>query len=194
MKSCGVQSHSYATCKQQQCRLCSLPSTRIRNDKIARYSATRASDKTRRQSSTWELLYCQSDNRTETQAIDEAETRTDLDQAPLGLRVRILLTKWMSLHHCCQTPYQGYYDQVSGFCYGWHLVRRNRVKGYLEWNECTVCLNIYSGFGGLEVVCWPLVPKFVGSHPQRAFLPTGSKAVGRSHVVALRHVKCKCKV
>jgi hypothetical protein len=22
-----------------------------------------------------------------------------------------------------------------------------------------------SGFGGLEVACWPLVPKFAGSHP-----------------------------
>jgi len=47
-----------------------------------------------------------------------------------------------------------------------------------------------SGFGGLEVVCWPLVPKFAGSHPaeavgflgrknpQHAFLRRGSKAVG----------------
>ena len=47
-----------------------------------------------------------------------------------------------------------------------------------------------SGFGGLEVVYWPLVPKFAGSHPaeaveflgrknpQHAFLRRGSKAVG----------------
>jgi len=46
------------------------------------------------------------------------------------------------------------------------------------------------GFGGLEVACWPLVPKFAGSHPaeavgflgrkipQHAFLRGGSKAVG----------------
>jgi len=46
-----------------------------------------------------------------------------------------------------------------------------------------------SGFGGLEVACWPLVPKFAGSHlakavgflgrknPQHAFLKRGSKAV-----------------
>jgi hypothetical protein len=45
------------------------------------------------------------------------------------------------------------------------------------------------GFGGLEVACWPLVPKFAGSNPaeavwffgrknpQRAFLRKGSKAV-----------------
>ena len=25
-----------------------------------------------------------------------------------------------------------------------------------------------SGFGGLEVACWPLVPKFAGSHPSEA--------------------------
>ena len=47
-----------------------------------------------------------------------------------------------------------------------------------------------SGFGGLEVACWPLVPKFASSHPteaveflgrknpQHAFLRRGSKAVG----------------
>jgi hypothetical protein len=47
-----------------------------------------------------------------------------------------------------------------------------------------------SGFGGLEVACWPLVPKFAGSHPaeavgflgqknsEHAFLRRGSKAVG----------------
>jgi hypothetical protein len=47
-----------------------------------------------------------------------------------------------------------------------------------------------SGFGGLEIACWPLVPKFAGSHrveavgylgrknPQHAFLQRESKAVG----------------
>jgi hypothetical protein len=46
------------------------------------------------------------------------------------------------------------------------------------------------GFGGLEVACWPFVPKFTGSHLaedvgflgrknlQHAFLRRGSKAVG----------------
>jgi hypothetical protein len=46
-----------------------------------------------------------------------------------------------------------------------------------------------SGFGGLKVACWPLVPKFVGSNPaeavglfgrknpQHAFLRRGNKAV-----------------
>ena len=52
-------------------------------------------------------------------------------------------------------------------------------------------LNIdKSGFGGLEVTCWPLVPKFAGSNPaeavgfsgqkknpQHAFLRKGSKDV-----------------
>jgi hypothetical protein len=27
----------------------------------------------------------------------------------------------------------------------------------------------WSGFGGLEVTCWPLVPKFAGSHLAEAF-------------------------
>jgi len=51
-------------------------------------------------------------------------------------------------------------------------------------------MQVHSGFGGLEVACWPLVPKFVDSHPveaveflgrknpQHAFLRKGSKAFG----------------
>ena len=48
----------------------------------------------------------------------------------------------------------------------------------------------FSGFGGLEVACWPLVPKFAGSNtaetvsdfsgrknPQHAFFRKGNKAV-----------------
>ena len=27
---------------------------------------------------------------------------------------------------------------------------------------------VNSGFGGVEVACWPLVPKFAGSHPSEA--------------------------
>ena len=47
-----------------------------------------------------------------------------------------------------------------------------------EWKQIThipthhVCMNIYiyiySGFGGLGVACWPLVPKFAGSNPAEA--------------------------
>ena len=48
----------------------------------------------------------------------------------------------------------------------------------------------FSGFGGLAVACWPLVPKFAGSKPaetvgvlgrkknKHAFLRKGIKAVG----------------
>ena len=28
--------------------------------------------------------------------------------------------------------------------------------------------DAHSGFGGLEVACWSLVPKFAGSHPAKA--------------------------
>jgi hypothetical protein len=50
-------------------------------------------------------------------------------------------------------------------------------------------------FGGLEVACWPLVPKFAGSHPGRSRRIFRAKKIlstpsfRRSHVVALRHVK-----
>jgi hypothetical protein len=52
------------------------------------------------------------------------------------------------------------------------------------------CKVTYFGFGGLEVACWPLVPKLSGSYlaeavgflrrkiPQHAFLRRRSKAVG----------------
>ena len=59
--------------------------------------------------------------------------------------------------------------------------------------------NDRSCFGGLEVACWPLVPKFVGSNPadavgffrakknpQHAFLRKGSKAVcPMSHIYGM---------
>jgi len=42
-----------------------------------------------------------------------------------------------------------------------------------------------SGFGGLEVTCWPLVPKFAGSHPDEVVGFLGQK--NPQH--ALRRVK-----
>ena len=29
--------------------------------------------------------------------------------------------------------------------------------------------NMHSGFGGLEIACWPLVPKFAGSNPAEKY-------------------------
>jgi len=49
-----------------------------------------------------------------------------------------------------------------------------------------VCHSV-SCFGGLEVACWPLVPKFARS--RRIFRAKKSSARRRSHVVDLRHVK-----
>ena len=38
-----------------------------------------------------------------------------------------------------------------------------------------------SGFGGAEVACWPLIPKFTGSNPAEAvgFLKGGKKSSAR---------------
>jgi hypothetical protein len=77
----------------------------------------------------------------------------------------------------------------------YHLAVRNRCieKSSLNklWiNNDGILLQCFSGFGGLEAACWPLVPKFAGSHPaeavgflgqkisQHAFLRRKSKAVG----------------
>ena len=35
-------------------------------------------------------------------------------------------------------------------------------------NRRSCCTAKDSGFGGLEVACWPLVPKFTGSNPAEA--------------------------
>jgi hypothetical protein len=35
-----------------------------------------------------------------------------------------------------------------------------------------------NGFGGAEVACWPLIPKFAGSNPDETFLRRGSKIIG----------------
>ena len=40
--------------------------------------------------------------------------------------------------------------------------------------ECLL-FSALSGFGGLEVACWPLVPKFAGSHPAEAVGILGRK-------------------
>ena len=41
----------------------------------------------------------------------------------------------------------------------------------------TQCISLwtYSGFGGLEVACWPLVSKFAGSQPAETFGFLGRK-------------------
>jgi hypothetical protein len=69
------------------------------------------------------------------------------------------------------------------------LKGRTHVVGVHE-NKILRNVSGAGGFGGLEVACWPLVPKFAGSHPaeavgflgrknpQHAFFWRGSKAVG----------------
>jgi hypothetical protein len=47
-----------------------------------------------------------------------------------------------------------------------------------------------SGFGGLEVACWPLVPKFTGSKPAEAFGFFGRK--NSQHAFFRRRSKAVC--
>jgi hypothetical protein len=63
-------------------------------------------------------------------------------------------------------------------------------KGLMSSFTMSGTISTFSGVGGLEVACWPLVPKFASSHPteavgflerknpQHAFLRRGTKAVG----------------
>ena len=73
-------------------------------------------------------------------------------------------------------------------CDSYIYVQRTKVFAATQFITILLCI---SGFGGLGVARWPLVPKFTGSNPaeavrnftakknpQHAFLRRGSKAVG----------------
>ena len=54
--------------------------------------------------------------------------------------------------------------------------------------------NLLSGFGGLEVACWPLVPKFAGSNPAEAVGFFRAKKIGgevKPSVPCRRFTACK---
>ena len=70
---------------------------------------------------------------------------------------------------------------------GYRLSPQNVVL--IQQEDSPQVKRLGSGFGGLEVACWPLVPKFAGSNaaeavgffraknPQHAFLRKGSTAI-----------------
>ena len=109
---------------------------------------------------------------------------------------------------------QGIWHKDPFICNFWHLRSVNSDLSPTRWEKSRRkgnwkhWINFYllflitylSGFGGLEVACWPLVPKFAGSNPAKAvglfrvkkILNTpsfGREAKPFSHVVDLRHVK-----
>ena len=66
-------------------------------------------------------------------------------------------------------------------CYGLHchIEKQDRVRRrvktavtlshlYAAVKQRQLAFMLTSGFGGLEVACWPLVPKFAGSNPGRS--------------------------
>jgi hypothetical protein len=56
--------------------------------------------------------------------------------------------------------------KTGNFLTRWKAIRfqiLNLLYGFYFFVNCKD-----SGFGGLEVACWPLVPKFAGSHPAEA--------------------------
>ena len=62
--------------------------------------------------------------------------------------------------NCCFIVY------VGNICERNTVTINLSVNAIKRWrSECNVLL---SGFGGLEVACWPLVPKFAGSNPTEA--------------------------
>ena len=45
-----------------------------------------------------------------------------------------------------------------------------RAVRTIKYNNLLFYLLLIISFGGLEVACWPLVPKFAGSNPAEAVL------------------------
>jgi hypothetical protein len=118
-------------------------------------------------------------------------------------------TQWTTNYYRIWKKWYIFIVRVFGACLS-HLFARNRVSIILEYDGTRSYYNVIhskrntnfndklylnlqlesiSGFSGLEVECWPLVPKFAGSNPakavgilgrknpQHAFLRRGSKAV-----------------
>jgi hypothetical protein len=59
--------------------------------------------------------------------------------------------------------HQGLSKPVQGLLYVFTVLKTGSVIVRFE-----VLTALLSGFGGLEVACWPLIPKFAGSHPAEA--------------------------
>ena len=52
------------------------------------------------------------------------------------------------------------FTELSTKNLAWHIKKSVKVRVIRKGGQ--------SGFGGLEVACWPLVPKFAGSNPTEA--------------------------
>ena len=55
-----------------------------------------------------------------------------------------------------------------------HLRNMNYIQLYVQNAIQTIHFVRFSGFGGLDVACWPLVPKFAGSNPAEKILSAPS--------------------
>ena len=80
-------------------------------------------------------------------------TITFINLHPAFLEIRIILTRYSRVQRHCKSVSKG---QVN--------------EGYvIASSETEVEVNPdFSAVGGLEVACWPLVPKFGGSNPAEA--------------------------
>ena len=76
----------------------------------------------------------------------------------LSLRRQLAVTCWnANVQLTCKT-----------YCKVWHYLQRLQSKNVSCFRSFNHNPHMLSGFGGLEVACWPLVPKFAGSNPAEA--------------------------
>jgi hypothetical protein len=70
-------------------------------------------------------------------------------------------------------------ESVPSLIYLWFHIIRNTVSTLLKRTFVTdyrsTVISLLSGFGGLELACWPLVPKLAGSHSAEAIGFLGRK-------------------
>ena len=49
-----------------------------------------------------------------------------------------------------------------------NIIRNLELMKFKTFKYLFILYTLYSGFGGLGIACWTLVPKFVGSNPAEA--------------------------
>jgi len=73
-------------------------------------------------------------------------------------------------------------------------VFKSRLPTKYKYNTFILFVVLYIGFGGLGVVCWPLVPKFAGSNPAEGEKILSTPSFGgelKPSVPCCRFAECK---
>ena len=87
---------------------------------------------------------------------------------------------------CWHYFYCHYYILVHWLCSAWFVILLSFILLYI-YIYIYIYIHICSGFSGLGVACWPLVPKLAGSNPAEAVGFLGRK--NPQHAFLRREIK-----